>query len=72
MGCPMSPTDGEERVKRELRVVIGGDARPVRRDLRALDARVDDVANPRCRDRMRRLLSPATVVRKALGEFDAE
>jgi hypothetical protein len=51
-------------------VVIHGDARPVQRSCRAAEARVDDVVRPERLDALNRLLDPATVIRKALGEFD--
>jgi hypothetical protein len=52
-----------------IRVTISADPRPVRRSVRAYEARLDDATKPHRALAVRQITDPATVTRKALGEF---
>lgn len=51
-------------------VALKGDSRKVGRDLKSAEARVSDLDRPSRAADIRRILDPATVARKALGELD--
>lgn len=50
-------------------VVISGDTRSMRRAIKGSEARLDDVVEAERAAHVRRITDPATVIRKALGEF---
>lgn len=65
---PKTPDTGSITVRLSL------DARPLKRlerSMKAAGARCDDIARPERAEDIQRLTDPSTVVRKALGEFDA-
>lgn len=51
-------------------VTVKGDPRKLGRNIKAAEARLVDVERPKRGEDLQRLLDPASVVRKALGEFD--